>query len=91
MVDGDFTDLNQWFSEGVQRVQWRLGDNGTVIPFGSYLIDNVEIYADTAGTALAFADDLEGYGVGDVLAGSLTYTNSIDTSVVIFDRSEESA
>jgi VCBS repeat-containing protein len=91
VVDGDFTDLNQWFSEGVQRVQWRFGDNGTVIPFGSYLIDNVEIYADTAGTALAFADDFEGYGVGDVLAGSLTYPNSIDTSVVIFDRSEESA
>jgi len=66
VVDGDFTDLNQWFAEGVQRVQWRFGDNGTVIPFGSYLIDNVEIYSDTAGTALAFADDFEGYGVGDV-------------------------
>ncbi len=91
VVDGDFTDLNQWFAEGVQRVQWRFGDNGTVIPFGSYLIDNVEIYSDTAGTALAFADDFEAYGVGDVLAGSQTYPNSVDTSVVIFDRSEESA
>jgi VCBS repeat-containing protein len=91
VVDGDFTDLNQWFAEGVQRVQWRFGDNGTVIPFGSYLIDNVEIYSDTAGTALAFADDFEGYGVGDVFAGSQTYPNSVDTSVVIFDRSEESA
>ena len=91
VVDGDFTDLNQWFAEGVQRVQWRFGDNGTVIPFGSYLIDNVEIYSDTAGTALAFADDFEGYGVGDVFAGSQTYPNSVDASVVIFDRSEESA
>jgi VCBS repeat-containing protein len=72
-------------------VQWRFGDNGTVIPFGSYLIDNVEIYSDTAGTALAFADDFEGYGVGDVFAGSQTYPNSVDASVVIFDRSEESA
>jgi len=86
VVDGDFTDLNQWFAEGVQRVQWRFGDNGTVIPFGSYLIDNVEIYSDTAGTALAFADDFEGYGVGDVFAGSQTYPNSVDASVVIFDR-----
>ena len=91
VVDGDFTDLNQWFAEGVQRVQWRFGDNGTVIPFGSYLIDNVEIYSDTAGTALAFADDFEGYGVGDVFAGSQTYPSSVDASVVIFDRSEESA
>ena len=63
VVDGDFTDLNQWFSEGVQRVQWRFGDNGTVIPYGSYLIDNVEIYSDTAGTELAFSDDFESYGL----------------------------
>jgi VCBS repeat-containing protein len=91
VVDGDFTDLDQWFSEGVQRVQWRFGDNGTVIPFGSYLIDNVEIYSDTAGTTLAFSDDFEGYGVGDVFAGSQTYPSSVDASVVVFDRSEESA
>ena len=91
VVDGDFTDLDQWFAEGVQRVQWRFGDNGTVIPFGSYLIDNVEIYSDTAGTTLAFSDDFEGYGVGDVFAGSQTYPSSVDTSVIVFDRSEESA
>ena len=91
VVDGDFIDLNQWFSEGVQRVQWRFGDNGTVIPYGSYLIDNVEIYSDTAGTELAFSDDFESYEAGDVFAGSITYPNSVDATVTVFDRSEEDA
>lgn len=91
VVDGDFTDLNQWFAEGVQRVQWRFGDNGTVIPYGSYLIDNVEIYSDTAGTDLAFSDDFESYEAGDVFAGSMTYPNSVDATVTVFDRSDEGA
>jgi len=89
VVDGDFTDLNQWFSEGVERVQWRFGDNGTVIPYGSYYIDNVEIFSDTDGSTLVFADDFEGYGVGDIFAGSMTYPNSVDASVSVFDRSTE--
>ena len=91
VVDGDFTDLSQWFAEGVQRVQWRFGDNGTVIPFGSYLIDNVEIYSDTSGTELAFSDDFESYDAGAVFAGSATYAGSVDASVTVFDRSEETA
>ena len=91
VVDGDFTDLSQWFAEGVERVQWRFGDNGTVIPFGSYLIDNVELYSDTSGTTLAFSDDFESYDAGSVFAGSTTYPGSVDTSVIVFDRSEETA
>ena len=59
VVDSDFTDLDQWFSEGVERIQWRFGDNGTVIPFGSYFIDNVLIFSDAAGTTQVFADDFE--------------------------------
>ncbi len=86
VVDPDFTDLNQWFSEGVERVQWRFGDNGTVIPFGSYFVDNIEIYSDTAGTTLSFADDFESYFVGDSFTGSTTYPNSVDTVVSVFDR-----
>jgi VCBS repeat-containing protein len=91
VVDGDFTDLSQWFAEGVQRVQWRFGDNGTVIPFGAYLVDNVEIYSDSLGTTLAFSDDFESYEAGSVFAGSLTYAGSVDASVTVFDRSEETA
>ncbi|MEN7343808.1 MAG: VCBS domain-containing protein, partial [Pseudomonadota bacterium] len=90
VVDPDFTDLDQWFAEGVERVQWRFGDNGTVIPFGSYFIDNVEIFSDTQGTTLAFMDDFESYMVGDVFAGSTTYPDSVDAAVSVFDRSADS-
>jgi VCBS repeat-containing protein len=85
VVDPDFTDLDQWFSEGVQRVQWRFGDNGTVIPFGSFFVDNVAIYSDTAGTTLQFADDFEGYFVGDSFSGSENYPNSVDAVVSVYD------
>ena len=85
VVDSDFVDLDQWFSEGVERVQWRFGDNGTVIPFGSYFVDNVAIYSDTAGTAVQFADDFEGYFVGDPLAGVPVYSDSVDAVVEVYD------
>ena len=86
VVDSDFTDLDQWFSEGVQRAQWRFGDNGTVIPFGSYFVDNIAIYSDTAGTTLQFEDDFEDealYNVGDSLAP--TYPGSVDAVVEVYD------
>ncbi len=85
VVDSDFVDLDQWFSEGVERVQWRFGDNGTTIPFGSFFVDNIEIYSDTAGTTLQFSDDFESYNVGDVFAGSLDYPDSVDAVVQVFD------
>ena len=85
VVDSDFTDLNQWFAEGVERVQWRFGDNGTTIPFGTFYVDNVRIYADTAGTMLEFADDFESNMVGDVFAGSMNYPDSVDAVVEVFD------
>ncbi|MEL7187730.1 MAG: VCBS domain-containing protein, partial [Pseudomonadota bacterium] len=46
-VDPDCPTAATCLPEGVERVQWRFGDNGTVIPFGSYFVDNVEIYSDT--------------------------------------------
>ncbi|MDJ0759478.1 MAG: VCBS domain-containing protein [Woeseiaceae bacterium] len=85
VVDSDFVDLDQWFSEGVERIQWRFGDNGTTIPFGSYYIDNVFIYSDTAGTVEVFRDDFENYFVGDSFAGSMTYPDSVDAFVSVFD------
>ncbi|MEM1176270.1 MAG: VCBS domain-containing protein, partial [Pseudomonadota bacterium] len=85
VVDSDFVDLDQWFSEGVERIQWRFGDNGTVIPFGSYFVDNIEIYSDTAGTMLQFSDDFESYTVGDSFSGSTDYPNSVDANVSVFD------
>jgi len=85
VVDPDFTTLDAWFAEGVERVQWRFGDNGTVIPFGSFYVDNVEIYSDAAGTTLVFADDFEGYFVGDSFSGSATYAGSVDAVVSVYD------
>jgi VCBS repeat-containing protein len=87
VVDSDFTTLDEWFGEGVERAQWRFGDNGTTIPFGSYFVDNVAIYSDTAGTALQFSDDFEGerYVVGDAFAGFPEYTGSVDAVVDVYD------
>ena len=69
IVDPDCPTVDTCVPEGVERVQWRFGDNGTTIPFGSYFVDNVEIYSDTAGTTLQFSDDFEGYFVGDSFSG----------------------
>ncbi len=85
VVDSDFTTLDAWFDEGVERIQWRFGDNGTTIPFGSYLIDDIEIYSDTTGTTLVFEDDFEGNNVGDLFPGSMVYPDSIDAEVVVYD------
>ncbi|MGB5353306.1 MAG: VCBS domain-containing protein, partial [Woeseia sp.] len=85
VVDPDFIDLNQWFSEGVQSVQWRFGDNGTTIPFGAYYVDNVAVYSDTAGTALQFSDDFETYFVGDPFSGIPAYSGSVDATVEVYD------
>lgn len=84
-VDPDCPTVDACIPEGVERAQWRFGDNGTTIPFGSYYVDNVAIYSDTAGTSLQFADDFESYFVGDPFAGSANYPNSIDAFVSVYD------
>ena len=84
-VDPDCPTVETCIPEGVERVQWRFGDNGTVIPFGSYYVDNVEIFSDTAGTTLVFSDDFESYFVGDSFTGSATYPNSVDAVVSVYD------
>jgi VCBS repeat-containing protein len=86
-VDGDCPTVDTCIPEGVERVQWRFGDNGTVIPFGSYFVDNVVIYSDVAGTTPVFQDDFESYQVGDAFAGSATYPNSVDAVVSVYDVS----
>ena len=88
VADSDFTDFDQWFSSGVQRAQWRFGDNGTTIPFGFYYVDDIEIYSDTAGTILAYEDDFETRTVGEDLSDSTQYPDSIDAEVDVYDVSE---
>ena len=84
-VDPDCPTVDACIPEGVERIQWRFGDNGTVIPFGSYFVDNIAVYSDTAGTTLQFADDFESYFVGDSFSGSADYPNSVDAVVAVYD------
>ncbi len=85
VVDPDFTTLDEWFGEGVESIQWRFGDNGTTIPFGSYFVDNVVLYSDAAGTTPVFQDDFEEYTVGDTFGGTSPYQVAIDATVSAYD------
>ncbi|MDO6712513.1 VCBS domain-containing protein [Aliiglaciecola sp. 2_MG-2023] len=92
VVDSDFTDLDQWFADGVQVIQFRFGDNSRTIPFGSFYVDNIEVYSDTDGTVSVFEDDFENYDEGDTLNGdSSLYGLAIYSEVVVFDVGDGSA
>ncbi|MBZ9611655.1 VCBS domain-containing protein [Rheinheimera maricola] len=86
VVDPDFTDLNQWFADGIKAIQFRLGDNDRTIPFGSFYVDDIAVYSDVAGTASVFEDDFESYAEGETLdsVGS-RYNLAIYSEVVVFD------
>jgi VCBS repeat-containing protein len=83
VVDSDFVNLDQWFVEGIQYIQFRFGDNDRTIPFGSFFVDNIVLYSDTAGTVKVFEDDFEGYEVGDTLES--VYNPAVYAEVVVFD------
>ncbi|MCF2947518.1 VCBS domain-containing protein [Paraglaciecola aquimarina] len=86
VVDSDYENLAQWFADGVQRVQFRFGDNDRTIPFGSFYVDNIAVYSDTAGTVSVFEDDFESYAEGDTLDGDNSpYGTAIYAEVVVFD------
>ena len=86
VVDSDFTDLDQWFADGVKTVQFRFGDNDRTIPFGSFYVDNIAVYSDTDGTSAVFEDNFENYAVGETLDGDTSqYSLAIYSEVVVFD------
>ena len=86
VVDSDFTDLSQWFADGVKSIQFRFGDNDRTIPFGSFFVDNIAVYSDSAGTVSVFEDDFESYAEGETLDGSTSvYSLAIYSEVVVFD------
>lgn len=92
VVDSDFTGLDQWFADGVRTIQFRFGDNDRTIPFGSYFVDNIAVYSDTAGTVGVFEDNFESYDVGDTLDGdSSLYGLAIYSEVVVFDVGDGTA
>ncbi|MCL1068213.1 VCBS domain-containing protein [Shewanella olleyana] len=86
VVDSDYTGLDQWFADGVKAIQFRFGDNDRTIPFGSFYVDNIEVFSDTAGTASIFSDDFEGYDAGETLdATGSKYSLAIYAEVSVFD------
>ncbi|MDO7085821.1 VCBS domain-containing protein [Pseudocolwellia sp. AS88] len=88
VVDTDFENLDQWFADGIQTIQFRLGDNGTTIPFGSYFVDNIEVFSDTAGTTSVFSDDFESYNESASLADASLYAALVYAEVVTFDAGD---
>ncbi|QBF81472.1 hypothetical protein EXU30_01250 [Shewanella maritima] len=89
VVDSDYTSLDQWFADGVKAIQFRFGDNDRTIPFGSFYVDNIEVFSDTAGTASVFSDDFESYDAGETLDGvDSKYGLAIYSEVIVFDAGE---
>jgi VCBS repeat-containing protein len=89
VVDSDFTSLDQWFVDGVKSIQFRFGDNDRTIPFGSFYVDNIEVFSDTAGTTSVFSDDFESYDVGETLDGTDSkFGLAIYSEVTVFDSGD---
>ncbi|PMG28242.1 hypothetical protein BCU94_18105 [Shewanella sp. 10N.286.52.C2] len=89
VVDSDYTGLDQWFADGVKAIQFRFGDNDRTIPFGSFYVDNIEVFSDTAGTTSIFSDDFEGYDAGETLDGTDSkYGLAIYSEVIVFDAGD---
>ncbi|MEO9944371.1 VCBS domain-containing protein [Paraglaciecola sp.] len=87
VVDPDFTDLDQWFVDGIGRIDFTFSDSSRIVEFGSFYVDNIAIYSDTAGTVSVFEDDFESYDVGDTLDDEATsiYADAADAEVAILD------
>ncbi|MEZ9141368.1 MULTISPECIES: VCBS domain-containing protein [unclassified Shewanella] len=89
VVDSDYTGLDQWFADGVKAIQFRFGDNDRTIPFGSFYVDNIEVFSDTAGTTSIFSDDFEVYDAGETLDGTGSkYGVAIYSEVIVFDAGD---
>jgi len=89
VVDSDFLNLDQWFVDGVQTIQFRLGDNDRTIPRGSYFVDNIAAYSDTTGTVKVFEDDFESYTEGETLAtADSLYSLAIYSEVIAFEAAD---
>ncbi|WP_394130095.1 VCBS domain-containing protein [Shewanella maritima] len=90
VVDSDYTGLDQWFADGVKAIQFRFGDNDRTIPFGSFYVDNIEVFSDIAGTASVFSEDFESYGAGETLDGEDSkYGLAIYSEVIVFDAGDD--
>ncbi len=70
---------------GVRYAIFKFGDNGSTIPNAAYYVDNIKLYSDIDGTAIAFEDDFEAYSDGDSLdtdnAASPYHSNTAEAFV----------
>ncbi len=79
-VSADFSTV----MDGVETVVFKLSDTSSIVT-GAYKVDDFVLYSDIAGTTEAFADDFEGYSVGDSLDtdnASSPYNSSTAEAVV---------
>ena len=70
--------------DGVKTVVFKLSDTSSTVT-GAYLVDDIKLYSDIAGTSLVFEDDFESYGLGDSLDSdnsSSPYDSSTAEAVV---------
>jgi len=70
---------------GVETVVFKLSDTSSVVT-GAYLVDDIKLYADIAGTTIAFEDDFETYAIEDSLDTDNTnspYNSSTAEAVVV--------
>ena len=92
-VSIDGTDLNsvvgQRFisgaaaTDGVDRIQFRVGSNGNVSALTeTFTITSFSLFNDEAGTDLAFTEDFSGFTVGDNLSAS-DFDNAVDTTIEV--------
>lgn len=75
-------------ADGIQTVQFKVGDNGSTIPTGSYYIDDFVLYSDAAGTAVQFEDDYESYDKNHLLGADDGYNASTYEAQVIQQKYE---
>ncbi len=69
---------------GVERVQFRLADNGSVLSNdATFTIESMEVFSDTAGSTSVFATDFSEFMVGEALDGTDDPFNSSSSEAVV--------
>jgi len=66
-----FSTHPQHVDTGLQNIQFKLGGTTGTVSDSSYLVDDLKIYTDLAGTVLAFEDDFEQLPLGTLVTNDL--------------------
>ncbi|KMT66704.1 VCBS domain-containing protein [Catenovulum maritimum] len=71
-------------ASGVEKLVFKLSDNGSTVN-GAVYYDDIKVYSDTAGTALEWSEDFEGFDSGYDL--SVTYDDSATNEAFVAEVS----